>query len=156
MLQSHCAEASSAGLLAGLWDFPVVPDVSPSPDSPASTFESQACKLINSAIPSCSSSTPNVQIISVKHIGSVEHIFSHVRKTFEIVIVELESERNEEPGVEWSTFVDERPNEDNDEGVKKPAKKKRRFDKPQEKEGEGEGEEKKVKWVVEDEVANAK
>lgn len=73
--------------------------------------------------------------------------------------MELESERNEEPGVEWSTFVDERPNEDNDEGVKKPAKKKRKFDKPEEKEGEGKGEgegEEKVKWVVEDEVANAK
>jgi adenine-specific DNA glycosylase len=153
MLRSLCTEASCAGLLAGLWDFPVVPDVSPSPDSPASTFESQAYKLIKSAIPSCSSSTSKVQIISAKHVGSVEHIFSHVRKTFETVIVELESERDEEPGVEWSMFVDERPNEDDDEGVKKPAKKKRKFDKPQEKEGEGE---EKVKWVVEDEVANAK
>lgn len=67
--------------------------------------------------------------------------------------MELESERDEEPGVEWSTFVDERPNEDDNEGVKKPAKKKRKFDKPQEKEGDGE---EKVKWAAEDEVANAK
>jgi len=67
--------------------------------------------------------------------------------------VELESERDEEPGIEWSTFVDERPNEDDNEGVKKPAKKKRKFDKSQEKEGEGE---EKAKWVVENEVANAK
>jgi len=69
--------------------------------------------------------------------------------------VELESEGDEEPGVEWSTFVDERPNEDDDEGVKKPAKKKRKLEKPQEEEGQGQAEE-KVKWVVEDEVANAK
>src|SRR5258706_6315093 len=153
MLRGLCDKTSCAGLLAGLWDFPVVPDVSPSPESPTSTFESQAYKLIKTAIPSCSSSTSRVQIISARHVGSVEHIFSHVRKTFEIVIVELESERDEEPGIEWSTFVDERPNEDDNEGVKKPAKKKRKFDKSQEKEGEGE---EKAKWVVENEVANAK
>ena len=153
ILQSLCAKTSCAGLLAGLWDFPVVPDVLSSPDSPTSTFESQAYKLIKTAIPSCSSSTSNVQIISARHVGSVEHVFSHVRKTFEVVIVELESERDEEPGVEWSTFVDEKPNEDDNEEVKKPAKKKRKFDKPQEKEGDGE---EKVKWAAEDEVANAK
>lgn len=67
--------------------------------------------------------------------------------------MELESESNEEPGVEWSTFVDERPNEDDEGGAKKHAKKKRKIDKSQEKEGEVEV---KVKWVVEDEVANAK
>ena len=67
--------------------------------------------------------------------------------------MELESERDEEPAVEWSTFVDERPNEDDDEGVRKPAKKKKKLDKSQEKEGEIEV---KAKWVVEDEVANAK
>lgn len=156
MLRSLCAETSCAGLLAGLWDFPAVPDVSSSPDSPASTFESQAYELIKTAIPSCSSSSSSkskVQIISARHVGSVEHIFSHVRKTFETVIVELESESNEEPGVEWSTFVDERPNEDDEGGAKKHAKKKRKIDKSQEKEGEVEV---KVKWVVEDEVANAK
>ena len=140
-----------AGLLAGLWDFPVVPDVSLSPDSLASAFESLASKLIKSAIPS--SSTSEVQILSSKHIGSVEHIFSHVRKTFETVIVELESERAEEPDVKWSMFVDERPDEDDGERVKKPAKKKRKIDEPQEKQGEGE---EKVKWVIEDEVVNAK
>lgn len=141
------------GLLAGLWDFPVVPDVSPSPGSPSPTFESQARTLVESAIPSCSSSTSNVQIISVKYIGSVEHIFSHVRKTFETVLVELESEREEEPGVKGGMFVDERLVEDDGSGVKKPAKKKRKFDKRQEKEG---GDEEKVKWVVEGEVADAK
>jgi A/G-specific adenine glycosylase len=141
------------GLLAGLWDFPVVPDVSPSPDSPAPAFESQACKLIKSAIPSCSSSGSEVQIICTRHIGSVEHVFSHVRKTFQTVIVELESEKDEEPEVEWSKFVDERQDEDDDEGMKKPVKKKRKFDKPQGKEDDGE---EKVKWIVEDEVANAK
>ena len=142
-----------AGLLAGLWDFPVIPDVSPSPDSPASAFESQARKLIKSAIPSCSSSSPSVQIISTKYIGSVEHIFSHVRKTFETVVMELESERKEEPEVKWSKFIDQRADEDGDEGVKKPPKKKRKIDKPQGEEVEGE---EKVKWVVGDEVANAK
>jgi rRNA processing protein Gar1 len=139
--------------LAGLWDFPVVPDVSPLPYSPASAFESQAQHLIKSAIPSCSPSTSEVQITSAKYIGSVEHIFSHVRKTFETVIVELESKREEEPHVEWSMFVDERAEEDDEEGVKKPTKKKRRIGKPHEKEDEGD---EKVKWVSEDEVANAK
>jgi len=67
--------------------------------------------------------------------------------------VELESERNEEPDVKWSTFIDERPDGDDNEGLKKPAKKKRRLEKPQEEDGEGE---EKVKWVIEDEVANAK
>jgi rRNA processing protein Gar1 len=138
--------------LAGLWDFPVVPDVSPSPDSSA-TFEAQARTLIESAIPSCSSPTPNVQIISVRHIGPVEHIFSHVRKTFETVLVELENESEEEPNVKGWMFIDQRLVEDDESGAKKPAKKKRKSDKRQEKESEGE---EKVKWVVEGEVADAK
>lgn len=89
----------------------------------------------------------------MKHIGSVEHIFSHVRKTFETVLVVLESEREEEPGVKGWKFVDERLVEDDEPGVKKPAKKQRKSDKRQKKEGH---DEEKVRWVVEGEVADAK
>ena len=67
--------------------------------------------------------------------------------------MELESEREEEPGVKGCMFVDERLIEDDESMVKKPAKKKRKIGQCQEKEGEGE---EKVKWVVEGEVADAK
>ncbi|KAG8788003.1 hypothetical protein FRC16_001479, partial [Serendipita sp. 398] len=133
------------GLLAGLWDFPVVPNVG---TSDPKSLEKYALELVSTAFPRLKSEKEDdspdgdegepLHVSSVKVVGSVLHVFSHVKKTFQVVSIMIQgkdsssSSSSEEatqppdaiPG-KWMDDAQREPDED-EECVKPPAKKKQK------------------------------
>ncbi|KAG8808422.1 hypothetical protein FRC18_005036, partial [Serendipita sp. 400] len=132
------------GLLAGLWDFPVVPNVG---TSDPKSLEKYALELASTAFPRLKSEKEDdspdgdegerLHVSSVKVVGSVLHVFSHVKKTFQVVSVVIQgkdsSSSSEEEAAQppdatpgkWMDDAQREPDED-EECVKPPAKKKQK------------------------------
>lgn len=160
-LASHALFFGRVGLLAGLWDFPAVPDVSA---SSSDAFEEHAKELVQTAFPhlnepSPSSPSSSLSIQSVQSVGSVLHVFSHVKKTFQAVLVRLEDTEEEEvegdllpPTATVGSWMDDLRPETADDSKPKPAVKKRKT----ERKHDGEEGEDRLKWVLEANVAQEK
>ncbi|KAG8797097.1 hypothetical protein FRC17_007847, partial [Serendipita sp. 399] len=160
-------------LLAGLWDFPVVPNVG---TSDPKSLEKHARDLVLTAFPQLElandedEGSPSLQISSLKVIGSVLHVFSHVRKTFQVICIAMRSEGgdseegdsqppNAVPG-RWMDDAQREPDID-EESVKPPAKKKQKVMSKKKKKGKGdesgsdaeaaelESSERRLKWTME-------
>jgi A/G-specific adenine glycosylase len=96
---------NATGLLAGLYEFPTLPDVS-------STISASAQSQIPSRLMSSILAVPvqpesfvaktdadreTIRIMRIRSVGDVLHIFSHIRKTYRVQWVVLEGGRNGQP-----------------------------------------------------------
>lgn len=129
----------ATGLLAGLWDFPVVPNVSSS-----TSFEEHARPLVRLAFPSVDDEG-TLQIKNVTSIGSVLHVFSHVKKTFQVVCIQLCGAQNDDsdmpPQVTPGEWMDDL--QQSTDVPKRPTKKQKTEKKPKDED------EDRLKWVLE-------
>jgi A/G-specific adenine glycosylase len=95
----------ATGLLAGLYEFPTLPDVSPTIS--ASAQGQTPSRLLSSilAVPvqpasfvaKTDADRETLRITKIQSVGDVLHIFSHIRKTYRVQWVVLEGGRNGQP-----------------------------------------------------------
>ncbi|KIM33992.1 hypothetical protein M408DRAFT_302956 [Serendipita vermifera MAFF 305830] len=144
------------GLLAGLWDFPALPNLSPSAKK---NQEKIARELVHKAFPQIRDRTDNKLVIKSYDgaIGSVLHVFSHVKKTFQVVLIRLESPVDVDlppdavPG-DWMDDKQANDDEDEPEIIVKKAPKKRKITSIQDDDQDAD----RLKWVLEPNVSQEK
>jgi adenine-specific DNA glycosylase len=145
----------SLGLLAGLWDFPAIPNIS---STTKKAQEKSARELVADAFPQVGQKGDNLNIKGCDGLGSIPHVFSHVKKTFQVVLLRLESPSDVDtppdavPG-DW--MDDKQSNEQGEEEqvVEKPSKKRKVM--PAQNQGD-EDDSLRLKWVLEPNVAQEK
>jgi hypothetical protein len=94
---------------------------------------------------------------SVQILGSVLHVFSHVKKTFQVVLIRLESapDVQQPPNATIGDWMDDRQAEMAEDVVPKRATKKRKVV-PSKEEDDQDNEDGRLKWVLEANVAQEK
>ncbi|KAH7105191.1 DNA glycosylase [Auriculariales sp. MPI-PUGE-AT-0066] len=75
------AKRPEKGLLGGLWEFPTVP---------ADSVDASADSVLRQRIVDEDRGPTALQVKSQRAAGDVLHIFSHIRKTWQVMLVELE------------------------------------------------------------------
>jgi adenine-specific DNA glycosylase len=144
----------TVGLLAGLWDYPSIPNVS---SSSSESLENHARDLVTQAFPTIKDDkTLTIKIVQV--LGSVLHVFSHVKKTFQVVLICLESPADvqQPPSATTGDWMDDRQAEVTEDAVPKRATKKRKVELSKEQDDEQDTDDGRLKWVLEVNVAQEK
>jgi hypothetical protein len=127
--------------------------------STPSDLEEHAKTLVSSAIPQTNRKKDgHVSIKSCRSMGSVLHVFSHVKKTFQVVLVELEdtSQSQHPPSATPGKWMDDVPSSDSkgeSSGTSRSTKKRKIV--PQEEDDDTQ-QDSRLKWVLEANVAQEK
>jgi A/G-specific adenine glycosylase len=155
LLWTLIEQGFSLGLLAGLWDFPAIPNIS---STTMKAQEKTSRELVAEAFPQVGQEGDNLDIKGCDGLGSVLHVFSHVKKTFQVVLLRLEgpSDVDTPPDAVPGDWMDDKQSEEQGEEervIEKPSKKRKVM--PVQNQGDGD-DSLRLKWVLEPNVAQEK
>jgi len=142
-----------------LWDFPAIPNIS---STSKTAHEKSARELAAAAFPQIREQKDGRLVIKgCDALGSILHVFSHVKKTFQVLLLRLEGpvDTHTPPDAVPGDWMDDKHTGEEGEGeaaIGKPSKKRKVLPDKQQEDVNDTQDVQRLKWVLEPNVAQEK